>query len=708
MATLLFEIGTEELPSWFVRQAHAALGDLTAARLAAAHLTHGAITAYATPRRLAVCVADLADTSTRRTEARRGPAESAAFGADGEPTRAAAGFARANGIEPDALMVRDTDKGRYVYALREVGGEPAADLLPELLAGLIDDLPAPRRMRWGELDVAFVRPLAWLVALLDDAIIPVRFAGLEAGRASRGHRFLHPEPVELTTAVAYREALAAADVIVDRDERREAVVAAALAAASAAGLQLERDEALEEEVTDLIESPSALLGGFDERFLDLPEAVLATVMVHHQRFFPTRDAAGAFAPSFVAISNNRVPEPALVRAGYEQVLRGRLDDARFFWDADRRETLAQHAWALGGIAFHKELGSMADKVARVAQSTRRLAELLGVSAEEAASLKQALPLFRADLATQMVYELPELEGTMGAAYARSEGLAEPVAIALEDGALPRGPSGALPSSRVGALLSVADRLDTVVGFFAIGRRPSGSADPFGVRRAALGALRTLAAQGWRVPLSKVLEAVVAGYGTPRVEAGVRDDVERYLWDRVAGLLAEEGLPPMVVRAAVLGSRSVIGAARRAHLLQALVVVPGFGDLLTLHKRAANLAAQAVGQSVKPGLFRDPVEAPLHDALPEARRGVERLMADVRRQLAPWDLGRGPGVRLSDLDSAVADVVRLKAPLDAFFEGVLVMVDDTDVRANRVALLAEVADALADLGALGQLSGVVDD
>jgi len=703
MATLLFEIGTEELPSWFVRQADDAIGGIVAARLGGAGLVHGAIRRFATPRRLAVLVDDLAPFSERRADVRRGPAASAAFDADGRPTKAAIGFARANGVEPADLVVEETDKGRYVFAQREVGGERASELLPALLAGVVDDLPAPRKMRWGAGDAVFVRPLAWLVALLDDAVVPVRFAGLEAGRTTRGHRFLHEGPVELAHATDYPEALARASVAADRAERKASVVASAASAAAAAGLQLERDTALEEEVTDLVESPSAILGSFDERFLDLPEAVLTTMMIHHQRFFPTRDQAGGLAASFVAISNNRVPDDTVVRAGYEQVLRGRLDDARFFWDADRRDTLAQHAWSLAGIAFHKELGSMADRGAGAAPAPPRLAELLGVSKEEAATLKQALPLFRADLATQMVYELPELEGTMGCAYARAEGLPEAVAVALEDGVLPRGPSGALAATRVGALLAIADRLDTVTGFFAIGRRPSGSADPFGVRRAALGALRTLTAQGWRVPLPKVLQAVAGSFTAPAVEDDVLADVERYLWDRVAGLLAEEGVAPMVVRAAVHGSRSVIGAARRAHLLQGLVALPGFADLLTLHKRAANLARQVGGDPrVRPGLFRDPVEAPLHDALPEARRGVERLMAGVRKQLAPWDLGYGPGADLHDLDAAVAEVVRLKAPLDAFFEGVMVMVDDAEVRSNRLALLGEVADALSDLGALSYL------
>ncbi len=708
MPTLLFEIGTEELPSWYVGQAETALPALMRQRLGAAGVSHGALRSFATPRRLAVLVADVGSHSAQREEVRRGPAASAAFDEGGAPTKAAIGFARASGVEPSALKVEETERGSYVFARRTVGGEPVGDLLPALLAGVVRDLPAPRKMRWGEHDVGFVRPLAWLVALLDDEVVPFQLAGLEAGRATRGHRFLHPHEVELRHALDYADAVAAADVVAERGARREAVVAAAHAAATAAGLELDRDPLLEAEVTDLVESPSAILGSFDAAFLDLPEAVLSTVMIHHQRFFPTRRADGGLAHAFVAISNNRVPDESVVRTGYEQVLRGRLEDARFFWDADRRETLAQHAWALAGIAFHKELGSMADKVARVAQATRRLAELLGVSKEEAATLKQALPLFRADLATQMVYELPELEGTMGRAFAQAEGLPESVAVALEDGVLPRGPGAGLPATRVGALLSVADRLDTVVGFFSIGRRPSGSADPFGVRRASLGALRTLSAQGWRVPLGKVVEAVAGSFGAPRADADVMAAVETYLWDRVAGLLADEDVPAMVVRAAVQGSRSVIGAARRAHLLQALVALPGFADLLTLHKRAANLAKQVdEAVNVRPGLFRDPVEAPLHDALPQARRGVERLMASARKQLAPWDLGRRPNATLTDLDAAVAEVVRLKAPLDAFFEGVLVMVDDVEVRANRLALLAEVAEALSDLGALSQLEAVAE-
>jgi glycyl-tRNA synthetase beta chain len=591
-----------------------------------------------------------------------------------------------------------------VYATVDAGGEAAAALLPDLLAGIVQDLPAPRKMRWADVETAFLRPITWLVALLDGDVVPVEVAGVRAGRVTRGHRFLHGGGIELPHADAYDEALRGASVIADRTERRRLVVEAARAAAASEGLELVSDASLEDEVCDLLEMPVAILGAFDARFLDLPDDVLGTVMVHHQRFFPTKGPDGRLAPRFVALSNNRVPDEAVVRGGYEQVLRGRLDDARFFWDADRSESLSRHAWALSGIAFQKELGSMGDKVARISTSARQLAEVLGVSADEAATLKAALRVFRADLATKMVHELPELEGTMARVYALAEGQPPEVAVALEDGALPRAHGGRLASTRVGAILAVADRLDTLVGFFAIGRRPSGSADPYGLRRAAVGVARTVAAQGWRVPFRKLLDAAASGYdGGVAVDAGVTSDVDAFVWDRVAALLAEERVPTPVIRAAVDGSRSVIGAARRAHLLQALTAREGFADLMTLYKRAANLGRQAPeGATVRSSSFRDEAEAPLFEALPDARRGVERLMAGVRKQLVPWDLGTRPERELEGLEEAVAEVLRLKAPLDAFLDGVHVMVAADEVRTNRLALLLEVATVLRDLGALEHL------
>jgi glycyl-tRNA synthetase beta chain len=706
MATLLFEIGTEELPAWYVAQGREGLVRLAAERLEAARLGHGEVHGYATPRRLALRVDGLAEASERRRERRRGPSAAVAFDEAGAPTKAAIGFARGQGVAPEALAVEETEKGAYVFAELETGGEPAGDLLPELLAGLVRDLPAPRKMRWGEVEVPFVRPIAWLLARLDEALLPVEVAGLRAGGATRGHRFLAPDEIAVPSAEAYLPVLRAAHVLADPAERREATVGAIGDAAAAEGLAPVWDEALLGEVVDLIETPTAIVGRFDARYLALPDEVLATVMIHHQRFVPLRGADGAIADRFVGVSNTDVPDPGVVRAGYEAVLDGRLYDARFFWDADRAKTLAQHAWGLSGIAFQKDLGSMADKVTRVREAAPRLAQALGADARTRDVLERALPVFRADLATEMVFEFPELEGVMARAYGLAEGLDDGVAAALEDGVRPAAPGGPLPAGEPGAILAAADRADKLLGFFALGKRPSGSADPFGLRRDATALARIAAARGWQLPLRTLLATCAAGYQDGPVEVGeqVRSEVERFVWDRVASLLAEEGVGVTTVRAATAGEPSVIRAARRAHLLRALADSEAFPELLALYKRAANLAERApAGVAPDPARFEAPEAEPLHAALPEAREGVEALLNATREQLPAWKLGSGPSGTMAP-GAALRRVLALKEPLDRFLDDVLVMVDDDDVRANRLALLRETRDVLRALGALEELGG----
>ncbi|MFO7544613.1 MAG: glycine--tRNA ligase subunit beta, partial [Trueperaceae bacterium] len=461
---------------------------------------------------------------------------------------------------------------------------------------------------------------------------------------------------------------------------------------------------------------------FDERYLELPDEVLATVMIKHQRFFPTRKETGEGKPGplarhFVGVSNNRVDDEALVRKGYEQVLGGRLYDARFFWDADRAKSLSQHAWGLSGIAFQKELGSMADKTARVGAAAQLLVDALGVEPGEIEALERALPVFRADLATDMVYEFPELEGVMGRAYALAEGMSPAAADALLGGVLPRSHADDVPATAAGAVLSVADRLDKLVGFFALGKRPSGSADPFALRRDGVAVARIAAAHGWRVPLATLVEAAAAAYRDGPVQVGndTIAEVTAFVWDRVGSLLVDLGAPVQVVRAAVGGSLAVIGAARRAALLRALMERPDFADLMALYKRAANLAKAAEPsegaedeslpeERVRDELFRESEEAPLLAALPAARSGAQALLSAVADQLPAWDLARAMASGLTGLDAAVGDVVSLKAPLDAFLDGVLVMDDDERVRRNRLAMLAAVVDVLRQLGALEELEG----
>lgn len=707
MGELLFEIGTEELPSWYVTQAKEALAEGAAQALKDAQLSYDSLSTYATPRRLALQVRGLAARSTERMDMRRGPSAEVAFDAEGKPTKAAIGFARGSGVQPEDLSVQETAKGRYVFAQLTQGGEAAKDVLPPLLADLVRALPAPRKMRWADITTPFVRPVAWLVALLDDEVLPVEVAGQWAGSKTRGHRFLSQGCLNLPRPEVYLEVLKDAWVLADPAVRREQTWQAVQQAAQTQGLTPVHDEALLDEVANLVEWPFAVLGHFDENYLQLPDEVLSTTMIHHQRFFPTRDAQGKLEPYFVSVSNNRVPDEAVIRRGYEEVLAGRLYDARFFWEADRQQTLSEHARALSGIAFQKGLGSMTDKVSRVSVTARLLAEQLELSTNETEILAQALPVYRADLSTQMVNEHPELEGVMARAYALAEGYSPEVAAVLEHGVRPTSAGGALPTSRVGALLSVADRVDKLTGFFALGKRPSGSADPFGLRRDGIAVARILNAQGWPLRVDEVVAAAAQSYqGDVEVDARVQQDVVSFIWDRVTGLLAEEAIRPELMRAAVADNPPVILAARRCHLLQAMSQEDEFPVLLALYKRAANLAKQAdEDNELEPELFSDPHEAPLFEALPGARKAITELMSTAREVLAPWDLGRGPAQRLSGLDGTIARVLALKAPLDAFLDHVLVMVEDDALRRNRLALLREVRDALRELGALEELEGV---
>lgn len=723
-ADLLFEIGTEELPSWYVGQGSEALAALLGQRLAETGFAPAAVAAFGTPRRLAVVASAVPLRSPERFDERRGPGAKVAFGADGAPTRAAEAFAASAGVAVADLEVRESDKGgSYVYAKVKRGGDAAAAVLPAVLAGLVADLPAPRKMRWASEKVAFVRPISWLLAVLGDQPLTVTAAGVTSGSTTRGHRFLAPAPVTIAKPSDYRAALETAWVQPDIAARRAALLSAAAELAAASGLTLYEDDALLDEVAALVEWPFPVVGSFDESYLDLPEEVLATVMIKHQRFFPTRDTSGRLAARFVAISNNRVPDEDLVRRGYQGVLDGRLYDASFFWTSDRRKSLSQHAWALSGIAFQKELGTMADKTARVATAAEAMADALDLAEPARDALRGALPLFRADLATDMVYEFPELEGVMARAYALAEGQPPAVADALLGGVQPRGVGDALPGTAAGAVLAVADRLDKLVGFFALGKRPSGSADPFGLRRDALAVVRVSAAAGWAVPLTTLVEATAAAYrgGTVEADSDTQAEVVDFLWDRVGALLDDHGFTPQVARAAVGGSVTVMGAVRRALLQRSLMDSEGFTDLMALYKRAANLAAPALAvqaatpnaalwaggveapTGIDPDLFAAPEEQPLYEALPGAQDGVDELLAAVIAQVDAGDPMVHPDVELTGLEAALTKVIALKAPLDAFLDGVLVMAEDEKLRRNRLALLAGVVAPLRRLGALELLA-----
>lgn len=703
---LLFEIGTEELPSWYVLSSWHDIAELTKTLLADAKIEHGQVQSYATPRRIAVIVENIAATSTQRTELKRGPAVSAAYDAEGKLTKAALGFAKANNVTPETIIKQDTDKGSYIYAEISLGGQDVKEILPSILKEIVEKLPAPRKMRWADVPTPFVRPVSWLVALLDKEIIPVDVAGVSSSNLTYGHRFLSPKPEKIKDAKDYVKTLEKLSVIVDPKVREQRTLESAQAAAEQAGFSVESSAALLEDISHIVEYPVGILGNFDKSYLELPEEVLATTMIHHQRFFPTRDKNGKLAAHFVGISNNKVPDENVVRQGYEQVLGGRLYDAKFFWETDRKKSLSQHAWGLGGIGFQKELGNMGDKISRVSVTAKTLAETLDATSEEMTMLEEALPIFRADLVTEMVGEFKELEGVMGRAYALAEGYDANVAQALEDGMLPKGPNDPLPSSNTGAILAASDKLDTLAGFFAINKRPSGSADPFGLRREANALVRILNAKGWTLPLSDFVATASESYtGNVKATEESQQALTSFLWDRVQSLLSEEGIRVELVRAATSDNPAIITATQRCHLLQTLSENPEFPALMTLYRRATTLANQAPEKTnVDPKLFND-YETTLFDALPKTRVAVQRLLSKTQEQLGTWDLGKGPITKLSGVAEDISEALAVKAPLDAFLDNVMVMVDDAKLKNNRLILLREVRDVLRTLGQLEELEGL---
>ncbi len=711
-ADLLLELGCEEIPAKMLSRALAELPAMITARLAEARLPHGEIVALGTPRRLALVVRGLADRQPDLRERVVGPPVSAGFAPDGTPTKAAIGFAQKNGVDPASLERAPVEgkKGEYVVATRHVAGQDAAAVLVPLIEGLIPALPWPKSMRWAFGEATFVRPMHWIVCLLGGEVLPVRFAGLRAGRATRGHRFLAPDAIDLAGADAYAPALQRAFVIADPAARRDLVIAELRRVEAESGLRVRMDEGLLAEVTNLVEYPVAVMGTFDPAYLEVPEEVIVTAIRNHQRYFAMEerdgDHRGALAPRFVTIAGTIVRQPAVVAAGNERAVRPRLADAQFFFREDRKKALAEHGRALDDVVFLAKLGTVGAKVARVA----RLAEGVGAAVGlDRTLVRRAAELAKADLSTGVVGEFPELQGIMGGHYARLAGEPEAVWRAIPDHYRPRGASDAPPESDVGAALAIADRLDTIVGCFAIDQEPTGSADPLGLRRAAIGVLSILLERGpggarfddggpWRHlrvdrlidDARDVLEA--SGVAVKPEDVG---EVREFFRGRLRGLLLDEGLQPQDVDAALgAGWSDVCDARIRA---RDLAVVPA--EARAVFKRISNILDDAAMKGiaaaggVRPELFAAPDN--VEHRLLRAFHGIEQVLDAA---VAAHDYRRVFGL-LVELQPAVA----------AFFDkgGVMVMDPDPALRDNRLALLGKVIAPfakVADFRALAAAGG----
>ncbi len=686
---LLLEIGTEELPARFVAPALEALAERVLAALDGARIPHGAARTLGTPRRLVVIVDGVAEAGESETKLAVGPAASVAFDASGKPTRAAEGFARKQGVTAEALTRITTDKGEYAAVQVTRAGARTAELLAAELPQRILSIPFPKSMRWGNPEVSFGRPIRWIVALLGAEIVPFRVGPVESGRATRGHR-VHGtgSPVPVDSVTAYTAALSQGGVVADPAARRAAIERAVTELAASVGGRAVPDPALLDEVTFLVESVNPVLGSFDTEFLKVPREVLLTAMRTHQRYFAVEDANGQLLPHFVTISNTRVRDPAVVRHGNEAVLRARLADARYFFDLDRKKTLADRLPALEGVTYHKKLGSSRHKVGRIESLAKKLVEAIG--AGDPTVVDRAALLCKADLVTEMVGEFPEVQGVIGAYYALADGEPEAVATAIREHYLPRFAGDRLPTSDAGAIVGLADRLDTLAGSFAVGDVPTGAADPFGLRRRALAVIQIMVGRGWSADLSPIIryavERVAAAAGVP-AKNDIETTLRQFLIGRQATLLQAEGISPDVLEAAVSTGSSLncVDAARRARALQAWKAYPEAIELYRAVKRIANIVKdQPRRDEGRLELLQEPAERALHDRVSS--------LAPELRSLA--EQGR--------YDEALERLRTLSPPVTEFFERILVMAENPDLRMARLKLLDSVTELSRSVGDLTKI------
>ncbi|MCC6171428.1 MAG: glycine--tRNA ligase subunit beta [Gammaproteobacteria bacterium] len=704
----LVELGTEELPPLALPELERAFAAGIEKGLAEAGLAHGELKSFAAPRRLAVLVHGLAARQPDQQIKRRGPPVNAAFDAEGKPTRAALAFAESTGVTVEQLARVKEGKGEFLFHEGSKAGASTPTLLPGIVQAALDALPIPKRMRWGAGAAEFVRPVHWLLMLFGAAVVPARILDADSGKTTRGHRFHAPAPLPLIAPADYAATLRQRGrVLADFAERRERIRSQVLARAQTLGGRAVVDEALLDEVTALVEWPIAVEGRFEDRFLALPREVLVSTLQEHQRYFAVEDANGALTPWFITVSNIESREPARVRAGNERVVRPRLSDAAFFYEQDRKRPLEGFAAGLDAVTFQAKLGSVGDKARRVGALATQLAPAVGA---DAAQIARAARLAKCDLQSAMVGEFPELQGIMGAYYAAADGESAEVAAAVREHYQPRGAGDALPATRTGVAVALADRLDTLAGIFAIGQKPSGTKDPFGLRRAAIGCLRIILEKRLDLDLRTFIAAALEAQ--PVRNAAAADELLSFMMERLRAWYLVEGQrdgrregeregPPDAAHAPAAVTTEMFDAVlaaqpsapldfdARLRALAAFQQRPEAASLAAANKRIANILRKSEGAApgaVDPALLKERAERALHVA-------VEALEGEVAR-----------AVEARDYDGALARLASLRPPIDAFFEDVMVNDPDAALRANRLALVAAIARLFGGIADLSRLPG----
>ena len=678
---LLFEIGAEEIPAGFMPNILGQLKQLAETKLNDAHLPFESIETYGTPRRLALIVKGLADASAEISERHKGPSASIAYDADGNATKAAIGFARGKGLDVADLVVEDG----YIYAETKTAGVPAKDIVSEMLPQLITGLNFPKSMHWGDLDAKFVRPVRWLVALLDEEVIPVEFATVQSGNVSRGHRFLGADEITIKNAASYVDTLKENFVMVDQDARRELISKQLHDMAASKNASIVWDDDLLEEINYLVEWPTALCGGFEESYLALPDAAIITPMKDHQRYFPLVGQDGKLLPMFLTVRNGSDHSIEVVQAGNERVLRARLDDAKFFFNEDRKKPLIDRQDGLTKIVFQEGLGNLADKTERLLKLGRVFGEECGLHEDAAVVLERATELAKTDLTTGMVTEFTELQGVMGKEYALLDGESPEVAEAIFEQYLPRFSGDVLPQTEAGKVLSIIDKVDNIVATFSRGLIPTGSQDPYALRRQTIGILNILLGSEWNISLRPIFKASME---LLNVDADKQEEllnqVEEFFTLRLKNIFLDREVPHHVID--LLLSNNELSVADAEGLVNALLAnrIDENVELVQAYTRMYNLVKDVEYTGVNSDLLKEDAEKALFEAASKASEA----------SLAAWEA--------SDYAAVVAVPATLVPTINQFFEDVMVMDKDEAIKANRLQLVRLAYSVMAIIGDISAL------
>ena len=678
---LLFEIGAEEIPAGFMQNILGQLKQLAETKLNDAHLPFESIATYGTPRRLALIVKGLADTSAEISERHKGPSASIAYDADGNPTKAAIGFARGKGLDVADLVVEDG----YIYAETKTAGVPAKDIVTDMLPQLITGLNFPKSMHWGNLDAKFVRPVRWLVALLDEEVIPVEFATVKSGNVTRGHRFLGADEITIKNAASYVDTLKENFVMVDQDARRELISKQLHDIAASKNASIVWDDDLLEEINYLVEWPTALCGGFEESYLALPDAAIITPMKDHQRYFPLVDQDGKLLPMFLTVRNGSDHSIEVVQAGNERVLRARLDDAKFFFNEDRKKPLIDRQDGLTKIVFQEGLGNLADKTERLLKLGRVFGEECGLHEDAAVVLERATELAKTDLTTGMVTEFTELQGVMGKEYALLDGESPEVAEAIFEQYLPRFAGDVLPQTEAGKVLSIIDKVDNIVATFSRGLIPTGSQDPYALRRQTIGILNILLGSEWNISLRPIFKASMELLNVPAEKQDeLLGQVEEFFTLRLKNIFLDREVPHHVID--LLLSNNELSVADAEGLVNALLAnrIDENVELVQAYTRMYNLVKDVEYTGVNSDLLKEDAEKALFEAASKASEA----------SLAAWEA--------NDYAAVVAVPATLVPAINKFFEDVMVMDKDEAIKANRLQLVRLAYNVMAIIGDISAL------